>query len=64
MTSPPVALSKDLVVVTFVSPMFSIFDATMHFEVLGIAVTLQFQFSVQVRVALPVVLEMALTMVK
>merc|ERR1719162_477198 len=51
MTSPPVALSKDLVVVTFSSSMF---DATMHFEVLGIAVTLQFQFSVQMRVALSV----------
>jgi len=62
-TSPAVALLKDVFVVTFLSPIFLIFDSTTQ-AVLFVAVTLQFQFSVQMRVALPVVLEMALTMVK
>jgi len=63
MTSPPVALSKDFFVVTFLSPTkFLIFDATA--QAVGLPVTLQFQFSVQMRVEIPVVLEMALTMVK
>jgi len=63
MTSPAVALLKDVFVVTFLSPIFLIFDSTTQ-AVLFVAVTLQFQFSVQMRVALPVVLETAPTMVK
>jgi len=62
-TSPAVALSKDLIVVTFLSATkFLISDATA--QAVGLPVILHSQFSVQVRVALPVVLEMALTMVK
>jgi len=63
MTSPAIALLKDFFVVTFLSPIFLIFDSTKQ-AVLFVAVTLQFQFSVQMSVALPVVLESAPTIKK